>query len=86
MNCCKQIIKSHFNKNFVMSVDDEERFQSRNKCLVCNKLLMREIIRDVKTSVKPNGLEKYIAYTANKTFVFIDSMQFINSSLDSLVT
>ena len=47
---------------------------------------MREIIRDVKTSVKPNGLEKYIAYTVNKTFVFIDSMQFINSSLDSLVT
>ena len=38
MNCCKQIIKSHFNKNFIMSVEDEERFQSRNKCLICNKL------------------------------------------------
>ena len=47
---------------------------------------MREIIRDVKTSVILNGLEKYIAYTLNKTFVFIVSMQFINSSLDSLVT
>ena len=36
-------------------------------------------------SVIPNGLEKYMAFTVNKNLVFIDSMQFMNSSLDNLV-
>ena len=40
---------------------------------------------DVKIGVIPNGLEKYRAYFLNKNLVFIDSMQFINSSLDKLV-
>ena len=40
---------------------------------------------DVKISVIPNGLEKYMAFFLNKNLVFIDSMQFINSSLDKLV-
>ena len=40
---------------------------------------------DVNVSVLPNGLEKHIAFTVNKNLVFIDSMQFMNSSLDSLV-
>ena len=40
---------------------------------------------DVKVSAIPNGLEKYMAFTVNKNLVFIDSMQFMNSSLDSLV-
>ena len=40
---------------------------------------------DVKVNVMPNGLEKYMAFTINKKLVFIDSMQFMNSSLDSLV-
>ena len=40
---------------------------------------------DVKVNVIPNGLEKYMAFTINRNLVFIDSMQFMNSSLDSLV-
>ena len=40
---------------------------------------------NVKISVIPNGLEKYMAFTINKSLVFIDSMQFMNSSLDTLV-
>ena len=40
---------------------------------------------DVKISVIPNGLEKYMAFFFNKNLVFIDSMQFMNSSLDELV-
>ena len=40
---------------------------------------------DVKVNVIPNGLEKYTAFTINRNLVFIDSMQFMNSSLDSLV-
>ena len=40
---------------------------------------------DVKISVIPNGLEKYMAFFLGKNLVFIDSMQFMNSSLDELV-
>ena len=39
----------------------------------------------VKVNVIPNGLEKCMAFTINKNLVFIDSMQFMNSCLDSLV-
>ena len=47
---------------------------------------MQEIGKfDVKISVIPNGLEKYMAFTINKNLVFIGSMQFMNSSLDALV-
>ena len=46
---------------------------------------MQEIGKfDVKVSVMPNGLEKYMTFTINKNLVFIGSMQFMNSSLDSL--
>ena len=40
---------------------------------------------DVKISVIPNGLEKYMAFFWNKNLVFFDSMQFMDSSLDKLV-
>ena len=40
---------------------------------------------DVKISVIPNGLEKYMAFTINKNVFFVDSRQFVNSSLDVLV-
>ena len=39
---------------------------------------------DVKINVIPNGLEKYMAFFLNKNLMFIDSIQFINSSLDKL--
>ena len=35
---CKNIIKKHCNKNLVISAKDEQRFQSSNKCWICNKL------------------------------------------------
>ena len=40
---------------------------------------------DVKIDVIPNRLEKYMASFLNKNFVFIDSMQFMNSSLEKLI-
>ena len=40
---------------------------------------------DVKISVIPNGLEKYMTRFLFKNLVFIVSMQFMNSSLDKLV-
>ena len=49
-------------------------------------LIIKEISKfDVKVNVIPNGLEKCKAFTINTNLVFIDSMQFMNSSLDSLV-
>ena len=49
-------------------------------------LIIKEISKfDVKVSVIPNGLEKCMTFTINRNLVFIDSMQFMNSSLDSFV-
>ena len=35
--------------------------------------------------LQQNGLERYISFTANKKLRFIDSFQFLSSTLDSLV-
>ena len=49
-------------------------------------LIFCELIKfDVKINVVPNALEKYIALFLYKNLVLIDSMQFMNSSLDKLV-
>ena len=40
---------------------------------------------DAKIGVIPNGLEKYMAFFLNKNLVFIDSMQFMDSSLEKLL-
>ena len=40
---------------------------------------------DVSTSVLPNGLEKYMAFTINKNLAFIDGRQFMNFTLEKLV-
>ena len=49
-------------------------------------LLIKEISKfDLKVRVIPNGLEKYMTFTINRNLVFIGSMQFMNSILDSLV-
>ena len=49
-------------------------------------LIIKEIGKfDVNVSFIPNGLEKYMAFTINRNLVYIDSMQFMNCSLDALV-
>ena len=49
-------------------------------------LIIKEVSKfDVKVNVIPNVLEKYMAFTFNTNVIFIDSMQFLNSALDSLV-
>ena len=40
---------------------------------------------DAKIDLIPNGLEKYMTFFLNKNLVFIDSMQFMNPSLEKLV-
>ena len=39
----------------------------------------------MKIDVIPNGLKKCMTFSLNKNLVFIDSMQFMNSSLEKLV-
>ena len=40
---------------------------------------------NLKLSVTPNELEKYITLTINNKLSFIDSFQYLSSSLDSLL-
>ena len=133
---CSNVMKEYFNKNLIMSVEEEQIFQTSNRCWICNKLfdlvdekvrdhchisgkfrgaahfncnanlkitkkvpvifhnlreydghlIMKEINNfDVIIDVIPDGLEKYIAFIINRDLVFIDSMQFMKLSLDSLV-
>ena len=125
----------HFNKNFIMSEEEEHLFQQSKSCWICKKLIDndKEKVRDqchvtgtfrgaahcncninlqltrkipvifqnlrgydshlifceldkfnVKISVIPNGLGKYMAFFLNEILVFIDSMQFMECSLDKL--
>ena len=39
----------------------------------------------IKINIISNGLEKYMSFTINNKLSFIDSFQFLSSSLDSLV-
>ena len=39
---------------------------------------------NLKISLTPNGLEKYRSFAINNKLSFIDSFQFLSSSLDSL--
>ena len=123
-------MKEHFNKNLVMTEEEEHLFQQSNSCCICKKLIdnNEEKVRDVtgkfrgaahwdcninfqltkkvpvifhnlkgydshlifselnkfnlNINVIPNGLEKYMAFFLGKNLVFIDSMQFMNFSLD----
>ena len=134
---CKNIIKKHFNKNLIITEEEEYLFQQSNSCWICKKIIndddekvrdhclvtgkfrgaahwscninlqQTKIIpvifhnlkgcdshlsfsvlhkSDVKISAIPNGLEKYMAFFLGKNLVFIDSIQFMNFSLDKLVT
>ena len=51
-----------------------------------NHLIFYEFKKfDVKIDVKPNRLEKHMAFVPNKNLVFIDSMQFMNSNPEKIV-
>ena len=47
---------------------------------------MQELSKfNFKINVIPNGLEMYMSFSINNKLSFIDSFQFLSSSLDSLV-
>ena len=49
-------------------------------------LIMEELGKfNLKISVIPNRLERYMSFTINDKLSFIDSFQFLSSSLDSLL-
>ena len=33
------MIKMHFNKNLIMSAEEEEKFQLTNSCWICDKIV-----------------------------------------------
>ena len=49
-------------------------------------LIMQELGKfNLKINVVSNGLEKYMSFSINNKLRFIDSFQFLNFSLDSLI-
>ena len=36
---CKKVMEKHFNKNLIMSEEQENQFQSSNTCWICEKLI-----------------------------------------------
>ena len=129
-------MKNQFNKNLIMTEEEEYLFQQSNSCWICKKLIDNddEKVRDhrhitgkfrgsahwdcnmsfqltkkipvifhnlkgydshlifselhkfnLKADVIQNGLEKYMTFFLGRDLVFIDSMQFMNCSLDELV-
>lgn len=49
-----------------------------NRCHICNRL-------EEKINVIPKGLEKYMVFIFRRNLIFIDSTQFMNSSLKYLI-
>ena len=43
---CKKVINKHFNKNLIMTEEEEKQFQSSNICWICRKLIGDEKVRD----------------------------------------
>ena len=130
-------MRKKFNKNLIMSAEENERFELTIICWICGKLIdvsdnkvrdhchitgkyrgathyscninlkitkkfpvifhnlkgydshliFKELSKfnNLKIPVIPNGLEKYMSFTMDKNLIFIDSMLFMNSSLDKLV-
>ena len=51
-----------------------------------SRLIFSELHKfNLKVDLIPNGLETYLAFFLGRDIVFIDSMQFMNCSLDNLV-
>ena len=36
---CKKVIKKHFNKNLIMSEEEEQKFQLSNTCWICKEFI-----------------------------------------------
>ena len=47
-NYCRSAVKKHFNKNLIMSAEENERFELTNICWICDGLfeISNEKVRD----------------------------------------
>ena len=129
---CSDVMKKHFNKELVMTKEDNDDFENSTKCWICDNnyinndvkvkdhfhvtekykgsahrycninvklnhkipivfhrlkncdshLIMQEL---GKFNVISKRSEKYLSFSINNKLSFIDSFQFLSSSLDSLV-
>ena len=43
---CIGVMKKHFNKNLIMSVDKEEKFERSEICWICGKLIENDKVKD----------------------------------------
>ena len=72
-------------------ITEKYRSSARRNCNINVKLnydshlIMQELGKfNLKINVIPNGLEKYMSFNINNKLVFIDSFEFLSSSLDSI--
>ena len=78
---------AHYSCNINLKITKKVPVISHNLKGYDSDLVFKELSKfnGLKIGVIPSGLENYMSFTINKNLVFIDSMQFINSSLDKLV-
>ena len=77
---------AHRDFNIKVKLNHKIPIVFRNLKNYVSHLTMHELGKfSFKRNVLPNGLEKYISFNINNNFIFIDSFQFLSSSLDSLV-
>ena len=77
---------AHWNCNINLKMTKKVPVIFRNLKGYDSHLIFKELSKfNVKISVIRNVLENYMAFTINRNLVFIDSMQFMNCSLDKLV-
>ena len=78
---------AHWSCNISLKISEKVPVIFRSLRGYNSHLIFKELSKcDCEISVIPNGLEKYMSFTLGKNIVFIDSMLFLNSSLDKLVT
>ena len=138
---CSYVMEKHFNKELVMTKENNEDFENSTKCQICiycmflhlyidgdvkvrdhihitgkyrgfaqrdrninvklnhkilvvfqnlnnydSHLIMQELGKfNLKINIIPNGLEKYMSFSINNKFIFIDSFQFLSFSLESVI-
>ena len=78
---------AHWNCNINLKISRKFFVIFHNLKEYDSHLIFKELnkFNNLKMSVIPNGLVKYLAFILDKNIVFIDSMQFMNWSLDNLV-
>ena len=76
---------AHWSCNINLKISKKLVVIFHNLRVYGSQLIFKELNKfTCSVGVVPNGLEKYMSFTLGKNIVFIDSMLFMNSSLDKL--